>query len=440
MSLIDRYILRAVLTPLILALCVAAMLLLLEQMLRLFDFVLAEQGPVEVVGRMMANLVPHYLGLALPLGTFLGIMMAFRSLSLSSELDALNSSGTSSARLLRPVYMLIILLMVGDFLLVSYVQPFGRYTYKQIRYDVTSGAFGIRIQAGDFIELDDGVVIRLGAIDRVAREARDVFIERTNDQGRRNTITAQRGAISTSTDLSVLNMQLFDGNNLIVSAKGDEIQSLDFETFNLTLDLPSATRFRARGADARDAREATIREMWSVLRRGRETQPVRYDAYRAGFHWRLLQPLSFLILPILGAAMGITGRRRASNIKPIIGIGILIAYHELVQEWGQVMVSENGASPYLTIWGLFALFAVISFVLYNNAIDQARNARLMSRIQNKPVRVAAPPTEGHKKAAKLNDISSTKLSVAKPSATKLSGSQDLASAPLTGAPVKESDT
>ena len=65
MNLVDRYIIRAVATPLLAALGVAAMLLLLEKMLRLFDFVLAEQGPVDVVWRMLANLLPHYFGLAL---------------------------------------------------------------------------------------------------------------------------------------------------------------------------------------------------------------------------------------------------------------------------------------------------------------------------------------------------------------------------------------
>ena len=109
--------------PLLLALGVAAMLLLLEKMLRLFDFVLTEQGPVDVVWQMLANLMPHYFGLALPLGTFLGVMLAFRNLSLSSELDALSSSGASFVRLLRPVYALVLVLMAFDFLLVSYIQP-----------------------------------------------------------------------------------------------------------------------------------------------------------------------------------------------------------------------------------------------------------------------------------------------------------------------------
>ena len=49
---LDRYIIRQVLEPLIMTLGVAAMLLLLERMLRLFDFVVNQGGPVEVVFRM----------------------------------------------------------------------------------------------------------------------------------------------------------------------------------------------------------------------------------------------------------------------------------------------------------------------------------------------------------------------------------------------------
>ena len=212
MNLVDRYILRTVATPLILALGVAGMLLLLENMLRLFDFVLAEQGPVDVVWRMLANLVPHYLGLALPLGTFLGIMLAFRNLSMSSELDALSSSGASFGRLLRPIYMLVFALMIFDFLLVSYIQPFARYEYRQITFDVTSGALGIKIPAGEFIEISDDVTIRLGTINKETKTAEDIFLER-RDGGYITTITARRGAISTTPDVRSLLLELEQGGS-----------------------------------------------------------------------------------------------------------------------------------------------------------------------------------------------------------------------------------
>jgi large conductance mechanosensitive channel len=41
-------------------------------MLRLFDFVATEGGPISVVWKMLANLLPEYLGLGIPIGLLLG--------------------------------------------------------------------------------------------------------------------------------------------------------------------------------------------------------------------------------------------------------------------------------------------------------------------------------------------------------------------------------
>ena len=46
----------------------AASLLLLDKMLRLFDFVAVEGGPVSVVFKMLGALIPEYASLAIPLG------------------------------------------------------------------------------------------------------------------------------------------------------------------------------------------------------------------------------------------------------------------------------------------------------------------------------------------------------------------------------------
>ena len=95
---IDLYILRQVLTPLFATLGVAALLLLLERMLRLFDIVANQGGPVGVVFRMLGNLIPQYLGMALPVGIFLGLYLAFRKLSTNSELETLQASGLGLTR------------------------------------------------------------------------------------------------------------------------------------------------------------------------------------------------------------------------------------------------------------------------------------------------------------------------------------------------------
>ena len=81
-TLTDRYLARLIATPLLATLVIAAMLLTLDKMLRLFDFVVSEGGPVSVVWRMLANLIPEYMSLGIPIGLMLGCLLAFRKLAM----------------------------------------------------------------------------------------------------------------------------------------------------------------------------------------------------------------------------------------------------------------------------------------------------------------------------------------------------------------------
>ena len=52
-GLLDRYLAKTIAVPLVGSLILAAMLLVLDKMLRLFQFVVEAGGPVSVVWRMM---------------------------------------------------------------------------------------------------------------------------------------------------------------------------------------------------------------------------------------------------------------------------------------------------------------------------------------------------------------------------------------------------
>src|SRR5574339_1313013 len=112
LGLVDRYLARSIAVPLLGTLILAAMLLVLDKMLRLFDFVVTAGGPVSVVWRMLANLLPEYFSLGIPIGLMLGILLAFRKLALSSELDTLRGIGVGYGRLLKVPYIYAAVLMV----------------------------------------------------------------------------------------------------------------------------------------------------------------------------------------------------------------------------------------------------------------------------------------------------------------------------------------
>jgi hypothetical protein len=100
-SATDRYLARLIFLPLVGSLVIAAMLLVLDRMLRLFDFVASEGGPVSVVWRMLANLLPEYLSLGIPIGLMPGVWR-FRRNSMCCRRSGRATTACCSSRTSTP--------------------------------------------------------------------------------------------------------------------------------------------------------------------------------------------------------------------------------------------------------------------------------------------------------------------------------------------------
>ena len=182
----DRYLAKLIFVPLLATLTLAAMLLLLEKMLRLFDFVVSEGGPVNVVWRMLANLIPQYLGLGIPLGLLLGVLFAFRRLALSSELDALRAVGLSYGRLLRVPYVFAFVLLGFNLIIVGFIQPRAEYAYEGLRFELRSGALGASIKVGEFTNLGRRMTLRVERSENRGTDLHGVFLRAESRGGGRS--------------------------------------------------------------------------------------------------------------------------------------------------------------------------------------------------------------------------------------------------------------
>ena len=170
---IDRYIFRLVIVPMLSVFAIAASLLVLDKMLRLFDFVAVEGGPVGVVFKMLIALVPEYASLAIPLGLLLGVLLAFRKLATSSELDVFRAVGLGYGRLLRVPFAITAVLMIVNVALVFFIQPVSRYYYEQMEYELRSGALGASIKVGEFTTLADRMALRIDGSEDDGRSEND---------------------------------------------------------------------------------------------------------------------------------------------------------------------------------------------------------------------------------------------------------------------------
>ncbi|MBB4211433.1 lipopolysaccharide export system permease protein [Rhodothalassium salexigens DSM 2132] len=365
---LDRYLLRSVAEPFALTLVIAVLLLLLEQMLRLFDFVINENGPADVVWAMLLHLLPEYLGTALPLAAFIAMLAAARRLSRSSELDVIRGAGVSLRRLVRPLYVVLVPLMALHALVVGWVQPVSLYTYSALKFDARSGALGATVGVGEYVDLAQGVVLNVGGVERGGRILTDIFLER-HGPGGRVVVTAERGEFLATADENVILLRLYQGRLLNLTDVNGTPSLLRFERQDRPIALPPIEAFRPRGSREE---EATLPELWRLTGYGAPGDPdgpggdavatgPDSAAARAEWHWRLLSTLNFLPLPLLAFGLGVIDKRRDSGAGALLGLVTVIVYHE-VMEAGRAIVASGVAAPWLAMWPIYA--ALWAFALW----------------------------------------------------------------------------
>ncbi|QYU66042.1 LPS export ABC transporter permease LptF [Leptolyngbya sp. 15MV] len=359
---IDRYIFRLTVVPMLGVFALAASLLLLDKMLRLFDFVAVEGGPIGVVFKMLGALIPEYASLAIPLGLLLGVLLAFRKLATSSELDVMRGVGMSYWRLLRVPYAITAVLMAVNVALVFYVQPVSRYYYEQLDYELRSGALGASIKVGEFTTLADRMALRIEASEDDGRRLKGIFARFVANNGQVLSITAREGSfLATSDSPDTIILRLSDGT--IVQDTAGPVATprvLSFSRHDLPIDLPRIEEFRARGDRER---EYILPELLRIGWSDTQTEEKR-AASQASFNFRLVEVVMMALMPLLAVALAIPPKRSTSALGVFLSIIMVVSYHK-INQYGEDIAALGRVDPIVALWGPMVLFAALILWMYH---------------------------------------------------------------------------
>lgn len=393
MKAIDTYLLRQIVPTLLVTVFIAAIILLMERLMRLLDIAVGNGVSTLVVFQMLFNLIPHYIGLALPMALFLGVILAFRKLSLQSELDALMSSGIGLARFIRAAMWLAMGMALLNFLLAGYLQPYTRYAYRAILFNITSGVIEQGIGEGVFMNLPNGYTLRVERSSGAGRELSGVFAHKQQDDGKIVTLTAKKGELITGATDGIVTMRLIEGYRSVWDPKTGESGTLKFQVFDWPLDLADLVQFRGRGGDER---ELTVTELLSTMmanqKAGRtgavastdeklpQAQRLPPSAVEAEFHGRVVFTMSMLLLPLLAAPLGIMTRRTPRSFGLVFGLLVLVSYHKVL-EFTEAYASTSGISAGPILWGAFAVYVALTLILFR-ITDTVAGATPIQKLEN----------------------------------------------------------
>jgi lipopolysaccharide export system permease protein len=357
MRLIDVYILRRVLMPLLAAVGIAMAALLMQRLIHLLDLFANRGSPLSIILKMLGNLVPFYLGIALPAALFIGVLYAGSRLSSESELDAMRASGISLLRLMVPVLALAVVLVMISSYLLGWLQPYTRFGYRALVHLVTDTQWDSAIERGAFFTGFGGKTILIGDISDGGRTLTKIFVNDKDDTGRSIILTAQRGDLQRQSDFS-LTLRLHNGIRSETSPKGDATRAMTFDQLDLPLESIAPEPFRARGEKES---ELTFTELVRFYFNTPDYLDI--EDISAELHERMVRTVSILFLPFLAFPVGISSRRTSKNVRMIVGVLFLIFYYEVLQ-FGEAMVRRKVLDAIPALWVPCAIFAACSLWLF----------------------------------------------------------------------------
>jgi lipopolysaccharide export system permease protein len=433
MRLIDLYILKRVSWPLIASIAIAMSGLLMERLIRLLDLFANRGGPLSLIMKMLAYLVPHYLAVAIPAAFFVGILYASLRLSTDSELDALRATGMSLGRILVPIASMACVLTIVCAVLLGFLQPYTRYAYRALVYLITETSWNSAIERGAFFNGFGGKTILIGDIANGGHRLSQIFIKDSDskpddDNGDDSTsavtgdptgstaaagspapttgtsttgtpttgtpttgspspaksethtiITAPEGDLTNDpNDFSVV-LKMTNGYRVEISDDGKTSRAIKFEESDMPLEAVSPTPFRQRGD--RES-EMTFVELLHNYRRHNTIFDRRELV--SEINYRIVRSLSVFFLPFLALPLGLSSRRSPRNLRLLAGIMFLITYYQVL-EFGSNLVQHGKLSSFVALWLPFLLFAIPSlwlFHLANRRVGQDPLAQLFETVGN----------------------------------------------------------
>ena len=166
------------------------------------------------VSELMIYSIARFFPLALPIAVLISSVMVLGKLGENYELAALQSSGISLISIMKPIFILIVLISISSFLFSNYVMPIANFNGGSLLYDIKKKKPAINIKEGIFYNDIDGFSIKIGSKDDGILNNILIYDHKEN-LGNKKVISAKSGKMKITDDEKYMELYLYDGNSYI---------------------------------------------------------------------------------------------------------------------------------------------------------------------------------------------------------------------------------
>jgi lipopolysaccharide export system permease protein len=293
----------------------------LAQSLKLVDLIVNRGLSAEVFLYLAFLILPRFLDIVIPIGTFIAVLFVFNRLTTESELVVMRAAGLSPFSLAKPVLELGAIAWVILMTLSLYFLPASNREFKNLQFEIRNRFVSSLLQEGSFTTISDKLTIYIGSRNQRG-EVIGLMIDDERDPKRPVTILAERGAFADTGGASRIIM--VNGDRQQYDRDTGKLSVLTFDRYVLDLDM-------MRDAPEGRAPEAQERFLGELFFPSDDIDPGTRDAYLIEGNERLTVPLtafSFAIIPLACLLPG-EFNRRGQLKRVLMAIGIALTFQAL---------------------------------------------------------------------------------------------------------------
>ena len=362
-SKLDKYVLSEFWLPLVSgAGIITGVWLGIDKFKEVFKL-LAKSGAPFSTGLVILGLeTPQILAVTIPIAILLATFLTFQKLSAQSEVIAMRAAGVSFTRMMRPVIYLGLLGMLFSFALNEFVVPFSNpFAKKVYMLALYQDPISTKtIHGFSYFEKDaNDATKRIFYVRKFKNDLlKDVVILDFSKKNISMIHTAAKG----EWDPKRGGWVLYDGSSSYIKnsdhkkAQKQLEEGFNTDTMHLVTNfketlIPSSLNPNTIMKKMSNVRDMNFLKLRKLIRNHEEGHIFtdKLNEYKTKYFNKYSYPFSCFLLALIGACLGITGRRRAINWG-YIALGLVVFVFYMSQTVFDSFGQSGRLMPQLAVW------------------------------------------------------------------------------------------
>jgi lipopolysaccharide export system permease protein len=326
--------------PFVINLMFFTFVFLMAEMLKITNMVINYRVGVFTVLLMFVYSTPYFLTFVIPMSIMMAVLLTFLRLSDDNEIIAIKTCGMSIYGLLPPVVLFCLIGCLLTLFMTVYGMPWGRLCVKELTYRIVSSNLEIGLKDRTFNDSFKDVMLYVNKINPKNKELQDVFIEDKRTQNIVSAVVAPKGKLFREPDKHVYYLLLYNGVINQVDLKNKSANSIDFETYEVRLDIKKAAlTLKQRNKHRKEMGLAELRQYLNNSSR----RDAKYYNVLMELHKKFSIPIACFALGFLAVPLGIQSRSAKRSFSLVLGLIFILIYYLLLS--AGLVFGETGAYP-----------------------------------------------------------------------------------------------